>query len=76
MNQYKNPNYDWDNWFSNPKFRLERGKHFSCQPHGMSIMVRQAAKKRGLRVGVHIEEETLIVEVKGPDNEVIDNKVE
>ena len=68
MNQYKNPNYTWDDWFSHPKFKLERGKHFPCQSHGMSIMVRQAAYKRGLKVSVHIHEETLIVEVKGPND--------
>ena len=67
MNQYKDPGYKWDEWFSNPKFKLERGKHFTCQPHGMSIMVRQAARKRGIKVGVHIDENTLIVEVKGLD---------
>lgn len=67
MNQYKNPNYDWDKWFSNPKFRLERGKHFTAQCHGMAIMVRQAAKRRGIKVGVHIEEDVLIIEVKGSD---------
>lgn len=64
MNQYNNPNYQWDDWFSHQRFRLERGKHFSAQPHGMSIMIRQAAKKRGLRVSVHISEETIVVEVK------------
>jgi len=67
MNQYKDPQYRWDEWFSNPKFKLERGKHFTSQSHGMSIMVRQAAKKRGLRVSVHIKEDVLIVEVRGPD---------
>ena len=51
----------------NPRFRLERGKHFSAQPHGMSIMVRQAAKKRGLKVSVRIHENVLIVDVKGSD---------
>ena len=67
MNQYKNPNYKWDEWFANPRFKLERGKHFTAQCHGMAIMVRQAAKKRGIRVSVRISEETLTVEVKGPD---------
>ena len=68
MNQYKDPQYKWDEWFTNPKFKLERGKHFTAQPHGMAIMVRQAAHKRGLKVKVSIDEDILIVEVKEPNS--------
>jgi hypothetical protein len=76
MNQYKDPHYDWDKWFSNPRFKLERGKHFTAQNHGMAIMVRQAARKRGLKVSVHIKENILTVEVKGSDDKEDSNKVE
>jgi len=53
--------YPWDRWFRHNRFRLVRGVHYHCQPHSMSVMVRNAASARGVRVSVLIAEGTLIV---------------
>ncbi len=65
-NQYPDPHYQWDEWFSQPNFTLERGRHFTCQPHAMMIMTRNQARTRRVRVSVKIAEQVLIVTLKGP----------
>ena len=66
--------YPWDRWFQKKqyglfRFKLVRGKHFDCMPQSMSVQIRNAAEKRGIRVGVSIRESlgmvVLAVERKG-----------
>jgi hypothetical protein len=64
-NQWPNPGYRWEEWFSRPKFSLVRDKHFHCQPHSMAVMVRQQAAKHGIRVSVRILEDVVVVKVLG-----------
>ncbi len=49
--------YPWTDWFSRPKFSLERGRDYSCMPHGMAQMVRNNAAARKVHVEVHIQED-------------------
>ena len=53
--------YPWNVWFKRRVFRLVKGDHFNCAPHSMSVQVRGAARKRGIRVSVFIEGSVLIV---------------
>lgn len=53
--------YPWDEWFEVNPLVLVRGKHFHCQPHSMSVMVRNAAEARGFWVRVFINEGTLTI---------------
>lgn len=55
--------YPWSKWFGRKRFQLVRGKHYHCQPHSMSVQVRNAAANRGLWVSVRIREGLLTVEV-------------
>ena len=57
----KLPRYPWDRWFRRKAFTLRRGQGYRCQPHSMSVQVRSAAQKRGLRVSVLIRESILYV---------------
>lgn len=63
MNTSTQIRYPWDQWFNCPQLRLVRGKDFNGMPHAMAVQMRNAAAKRGLRVSVKIEEDTLIVTV-------------
>ena len=59
--------YKWKLWFG---FKghieiLHKGKHFDCQPHTMSIRLREEAKKRGIRISVHITGDKLVIVNKG-----------
>jgi len=53
--------HPWDKWLKRKKLILIRGRDFRCQPHSMSVMVRNAAYARGIRVSVRIDEDTLTV---------------
>jgi hypothetical protein len=55
--------HPWEVWFSKPSVRIKRGKQFTCQPHSMAVQVRNAAKLRGLRVSVLIQESVLAITV-------------
>jgi len=59
----KLPRYPWDKWFKREKFTLKKGIHYDCMTHSMSVQVRNAARVRGFAVSVHINENTLNVEV-------------
>lgn len=61
MSKKKPVRYPWNKWFRRRKFTLVRGKHFHCQPHSMSVQVRNAAAARDLWSSVLIEEDTLTV---------------
>ena len=58
--------YPYDKWFSrNRRYRLRRGTDFYCQPHSMSVLLREAAAKRGVRVSVFIDGNLLTVQNLG-----------
>lgn len=61
--------YPWDTWFPLRRFILVRGVHYRCQPHGMYRNIVQAAQKRGLKVSIHVDGDTLNVRVVGIDND-------
>ena len=49
--------HPWAKWFSERGVTLYKGDDFHCSLHGFAITVREAAKRRGIRVGVEIDEE-------------------
>lgn len=53
--------YPWDRWFRQQQFTLVRGVDYTCQPHGMAVLVRNTAGHRGLRVSVKINEGVITV---------------
>ena len=53
--------HPWNRWFRRRRFQLVRGEDYRCQPHAMSVQVRNAAAKRNLRVSVQIEEGVLTI---------------
>lgn len=57
-------NYPWEQWFAKGRFKLVHGKHFHCTLSGMTINVRQAAKRLGLRVRIEQGWSELTVIVK------------
>lgn len=60
--------YPWDRWvrlLRRKKLTLRRGRDYHCQPHSMSVMVRNAAVARGIRVQVLINEDVLTVIKRG-----------
>lgn len=46
--------YDWEAWFGRDRFRLLRGRDYSCSQGAMAQQIRQAASKLG--VSVHVVE--------------------
>ena len=56
--------HSFDKWFKHKQCKLVKGKHYTCMPHSMSVQLRNAAKKRGLKISVHIQGEILIVKRK------------
>ncbi len=60
---YPQPAYPWRKWFSKSRFRLVRGTHFTSQVHGMATLIRLKAKKYGVRVSIHINEDVLDIGV-------------
>jgi hypothetical protein len=57
--------YPWDRWFRQRKFRLTRGREYRGMTHAMSVQVRSAAIKRGLRASVRVEEDSLVITLRG-----------
>ena len=55
--------HPFDKWFKHKQCKLIKGKHFFCQPHSMSVQLRNAAHKRGVKISVHIQGEILIIKV-------------
>ena len=56
--------HPFDKWFKQKRTKLVRGKHFNCMPHSMGIQIRNAAKKRKVKVSIHIQGDILIVSIK------------
>ena len=48
--------HPWDRWFRKRRFRLLRGRDYTCMTHCMSVQVRAAAIKRGLRASVMVND--------------------
>ena len=65
MAKKKSVRYPWDKWFGWKRCKLVRGKDYHCQPHSMSVQIRNAAIQRGLRVKVEIDEGTITVIKQG-----------
>ena len=56
--------HPFDKWFRCKQCKLVKSKHYTCMPHSMSVQLRNAAKKRGLKISVHIQGEILIMKRK------------
>lgn len=74
----KQPNgryrYPWESWFRRSRLTLRRGEHFFVMPHVMAQIIRNAARVKGKRVSIRIEEDTLKVDVcplEGKEVEVL-----
>lgn len=55
--------YPWDKWFSRKSFTVKRGKHYTCQTHGMSQQIRNVAASKGITVNITCKDDTLKVKV-------------
>lgn len=62
--------YPWEKWLVVGKKKvLKKGKDYLGLSHGMSMTVRQAAKRKGYRVSVQVTEESVVINVlEGPKN--------
>lgn len=58
--------YPWDKWLKRKRFTLRRGEDFNCMTHCMSLLLRNAAHRRGIQVQVFTVGEDLEVTQKGP----------
>lgn len=59
--------YNWDKWFMRPKFILVRGRDFQCTSHSMNVMVRNAARLRGVKISIRfVDDLKLVVTVLTP----------
>lgn len=60
------PKYPWDDWLlSGNRISLKKGLHFKCQLHGMAQQIRNAARKRGLKVSLQLASPHIHVEIVG-----------
>ena len=58
--------YPWKNWFSRKrKFRLCRKVDFGCGSHVMAQQIRNRAVKEKRKVSISLQENTIIVEMRG-----------
>lgn len=55
--------YPWERWFSQSRFRLRQGKHYTCQPHSMAQQVRTNAMYYGVSVSIRIRGDLIVVTV-------------
>lgn len=51
----RNCKYNWDKWFVKDHFKLHKGRDYQCMDHCMSVLVRGAAKNRGMVVSVLVQ---------------------
>jgi len=51
--------YPWKRWLSRRKITLQRSKDYNCQPHAMAQQCRNAAAKAGIKLSIHINDNTL-----------------
>jgi hypothetical protein len=63
----RKPKYDWDSLMVPGQLILVRGKNFSCQPHGMAVMVRKEAAARDLAASIKIEGDVLIINLSSQE---------
>lgn len=61
--------YDWDNWFDQDCFLLSRGGEYVCSQSSMVQNIRNAATKRGLKVQVEEDGNSILVQVFRPKQE-------
>lgn len=47
--------YPWEEWFKVKHFVLHFKKDYKCAAHGMAQQIRNAAKRRDLRVSLRID---------------------
>jgi hypothetical protein len=59
--------YDWDDWFSRPRFILRKGRDYDCAQSSMAQQIRNAAAARNLLVNVRDTGTGFIVWVTRPD---------
>lgn len=43
-----NRKYEWEKWFKQKEFVLQRGVHYDCLPHSMVSQIRNYAGKNNL----------------------------
>lgn len=55
--------YPWSKWLNKSKFKLVRGKHFSCATYCMAGQVRNAAVLYDVKVSIKVKGDTLEVTV-------------
>lgn len=63
--QSKAVRYPWDRWLKRKKFTLYQGIDYNCMTHCMSILLRNAAHRRGIQVQVFTVGDSLQVTQKG-----------
>jgi hypothetical protein len=62
---WRGARYPWEKWFGKGTFTLLKGRDFRCTLSGMTINVRVAARRHGLRVRIDQGDNRLTVTVKG-----------
>ena len=65
--------YPWDTWFRLKSFTVRRGSEeeggdYEGKTHSMNIMIRQAARRKGVKVSLRTaeDEQSILVRVLGP----------
>jgi hypothetical protein len=56
MSIKKKKPYAWKTWFEKGKFKLVRGKDYTCQDHGVSQQCRNWASENGYKVSIQTGE--------------------
>lgn len=57
--------YNWEEWFGRPTTTIVRGVDYHCSQAMMWMMVRNAARQRGVRARVTDTHEGILIEVLG-----------
>ena len=57
--------YPWEEWFNKASIELIQGKDFHCTLPGMTVNVRQAARRHGIKVRIDQLPDRLAVTIKG-----------
>jgi len=52
--------YPWERWFRRQRFRLRPEIEYYCLPHSMAVLVRGAAKRKGLCVRIDIQRDGVL----------------
>lgn len=67
----RKPLYPWEEWFKKKRFRVVRGKDYSCSEVSMSQQIRNAACRIGVTVDLIEEKEGFLVRVNMRDRKPI-----